>query len=302
MKRLYIEGLEVYTDEICTDHSNGCIVFVHGICHGGWCWKNFIDLFSEQGYKCYAVSLKGHGGSRSTKWFLTLKKCVENVRTVVEYCTKETRMKPFVVGHSMGGAVLQKYIGMYADTLEGAVLFAPATAPRMAPWAAFLNGLLKTTAAAMIPFKKKLCMRADKLAFFIGEDKFGNRVNRVTRAEEYKKYLETESRTLLFNMAWPFRYTKNYKVDIPILVLGSSADLYFPEGSLKKTTGKYQKHGSKKIACVILNRLCHDMMLDDEWAFSAPPVLEFAENPTQMIKEIAAEKEGPLPIQYRYLE
>ena len=45
------------------DNPKGAIVLVHGICHGAWCWENFINFFANQGYQCYAISLPGHGGS-----------------------------------------------------------------------------------------------------------------------------------------------------------------------------------------------------------------------------------------------
>ena len=32
--------------------------------HGAWCWReNFMPYFSAAGYDCYAVSLRGQGGS-----------------------------------------------------------------------------------------------------------------------------------------------------------------------------------------------------------------------------------------------
>ena len=80
-------------------------------------------------------------------------------------------------------------------------------------------------------------------------------------------------------------YSENYEVNIPILVIGSYADLYFGEDSLKQTADAYAKNG--KTALVILKHLCHDMMLDDyepkAWEASAKPVLEFVENPLTFV-------------------
>lgn len=39
----------------------GSIIFVHGICHGAWCFENFMDFFSENGYESFALNLRGHG-------------------------------------------------------------------------------------------------------------------------------------------------------------------------------------------------------------------------------------------------
>ncbi|NTV52837.1 MAG: hypothetical protein HGA76_07495, partial [Candidatus Firestonebacteria bacterium] len=39
------------------------LILIHGICHGAWCWENYLDFFSKQGFDVYALSLRGHGAS-----------------------------------------------------------------------------------------------------------------------------------------------------------------------------------------------------------------------------------------------
>ena len=37
------------------------ILFLHGAWHGAWCWeKYFMDIFAEQGYENYAITLRSH--------------------------------------------------------------------------------------------------------------------------------------------------------------------------------------------------------------------------------------------------
>ena len=44
------------------------IVFVHGMCHGAWCWEEyFIPYFEQLGYHCIALDLPGHTQQGSTK-------------------------------------------------------------------------------------------------------------------------------------------------------------------------------------------------------------------------------------------
>lgn len=50
--------LEILHEEELGQDPKGDIVFVHGICHDARCWKNFIDFFSAQGYRCSALSLR----------------------------------------------------------------------------------------------------------------------------------------------------------------------------------------------------------------------------------------------------
>ncbi|WP_204792003.1 alpha/beta hydrolase, partial [Oscillibacter sp. CU971] len=100
--------LEILHEEKLGQAPKGDIVFVHGICHDARCWKNFIDFFSAQGYPCSALSLRGHGGSGGRKHFrlFTLANYVENVERAVAQCDT----KPFLIGHSMGGAAVQQYL------------------------------------------------------------------------------------------------------------------------------------------------------------------------------------------------
>ena len=96
------------------------IVFVHGICHGAWCWENYIEYFCGKGYDCYAFSLRGHWGSYPA-WNATISDYVSDLDQIISYIPNK---KPVVVGHSMGGAIVQKYLELYPDKLSGIVLLA----------------------------------------------------------------------------------------------------------------------------------------------------------------------------------
>ena len=263
----------------------GFIVFVHGICHGAWCWENFINFFAEQGYQCYAVSLRGHGNSEGKEDInsFTLSDYVEDVKTVVDMCAT----KPFLVGHSMGGAVVQQYIGKYENTVRGAVLFAPATAPRMTYWDVFPKNK-NLFWATLIAFGFSPSKFAHDAAFFTGTNERGEKVQRVKDTAPYEKRLQRESSKITGGITGCGdlirRYSDNYAVSIPILVIGSYADAYFPDTSLKKTANMYA--GKQKTALVLLDHLCHDMMLDDDgWETSAAPVLAFIEAPDEFVNE-----------------
>lgn len=85
------------------------LLFVHGGWHAAWCWDgNFLDFFAERGFRAAAVSLRGHGRSPSAK---PLRKC-----TVADFVADVHRAadllggNPVVVGHSLGGFVVQKYL------------------------------------------------------------------------------------------------------------------------------------------------------------------------------------------------
>ncbi|MCB0930626.1 MAG: alpha/beta hydrolase [Mycobacterium sp.] len=85
------------------------LLFVHGAWHAAWCWdEHFLSYFADRGYRALALSLRGHGASRTP---MALKDCsfneyVEDVLTVADGLPGP----PIVIGHSMGGVVVQKYL------------------------------------------------------------------------------------------------------------------------------------------------------------------------------------------------
>lgn len=134
--------LEILTGQKTVENPEEYVVFVHGICHGAWCWEKFINFYSDYNCQCYAISLRGHAGSggkeklhtfRLSDYVDDVKNEIANVQKKIDSDPRLKGKKPFLVGHSMGGGVVQQYIGKYPDTVQGAVLLASATAPKMLP-------------------------------------------------------------------------------------------------------------------------------------------------------------------------
>lgn len=85
------------------------LLFVHGAWHAAWCWdENFLGYFADLGYRALAVSFRGHGSSTNDKPLRTcsVEDYVQDVRSVAD----ELPVPPVVIGHSMGGLIVQKYL------------------------------------------------------------------------------------------------------------------------------------------------------------------------------------------------
>ena len=88
------------------------LLFVHGAWHAAWCWdENFLSYFADKGYRAVALSFRGHGESPTDK---PLRSCsvadyVEDVHSVAE----QLPSPPVIIGHSMGGLIVQKYLERY---------------------------------------------------------------------------------------------------------------------------------------------------------------------------------------------
>ncbi len=83
------------------------LLFVHGACHAAWCWDvHFLDYFVQHGFATHAVSLREHGkseGQGKLRW-TRIADYVEDVAT-----TGQLPSSPVLIGHSMGGFIIQKY-------------------------------------------------------------------------------------------------------------------------------------------------------------------------------------------------
>ncbi|OAD23522.1 hydrolase, alpha/beta fold family protein, partial [Candidatus Thiomargarita nelsonii] len=102
-------NLEILSEIPSTISHKTPILFVHGAWHGAWCWKeNFLPHFAKNGYQAYALSLRGHGNSPTDKKLNRLR--IADYVADIEKEVNKMSQKPILIGHSMGGFVVQKYL------------------------------------------------------------------------------------------------------------------------------------------------------------------------------------------------
>jgi len=92
--RLYTAGL---------DAPGPVILFVHGGYHGAWCWRNFMRWFSDLGYPCAAVDIRGHGGLSQANDYVS-QGIADYAQDVVDAGVYLDR-SVVIVGHSLGALV-----------------------------------------------------------------------------------------------------------------------------------------------------------------------------------------------------
>lgn len=101
--------LEVIDKGSVTESHPVPLLFVHGAWHAAWCWdEHFLDFFAGRGYRALAVSLRGHGGSPADKKLkdLTFDDFVADITAAADALPT----RPVIVGHSMGGVLVQRYL------------------------------------------------------------------------------------------------------------------------------------------------------------------------------------------------
>lgn len=104
-----VDGLEVFSALPEQASDKPTLLFIHGAFAGAWMWtETFMPYFAQAGYPCHALSLRGHGGSKGYEqisWH-SIADYVDDVKTVVDWLGAA----PCLIGHSMGGFVVQKYL------------------------------------------------------------------------------------------------------------------------------------------------------------------------------------------------
>ncbi|MDM8553662.1 alpha/beta fold hydrolase [Desulfococcaceae bacterium HSG7] len=238
------------------------ILFVHGAWHGAWCWeKNFMPYFAEKDYTTYALNLRGHGNSNVPTHFrcLRIADYVADLAELVSQLPEE----PVMVGHSMGGLVVQKYLEEH--TAPAAVLLA--SVPVKGVFRAALRIALRhplTYLKANLTWSLYPIIGTPNLtreAFFskdISPDKLNMYFN-LMQDESYFAFLDM----MLFNLPKP------EKVSTELFIIGAENDTIFHPYEIQETAAAYNTMP------VIFKGMAHDMMLEERWQTVADRILEW---------------------------
>ncbi len=104
------------------------LLLVHGAWHGGWCSReHWVSYLEERGFACEAIDLVDHDrpGDLGRIW-PTIPQQVDHVGAVLDRLGPDT----IVVGHSMGGYIVQRML----ETRRAAHAVLVASVPRHGVW------------------------------------------------------------------------------------------------------------------------------------------------------------------------
>ncbi|HQR05084.1 MAG TPA: alpha/beta hydrolase [Rhodocyclaceae bacterium] len=255
---------------------NRPLLFIHGAFTGAWCWEDhFLPYFARAGYDAYALSLSGHGKSSDRGRFdsLSIADYVEDVSQTIE----SLDTAPLLIGHSMGGFVLQKYLEH--ATAPGAALLCTVP-PQGLMSAAF--GLLFSRPSLLKELNTLMAGGRGSLDA-IREALFAQPID-VADLKRFLRQAQTESyRAIwdmsLFNLPRPRQVVENLggpdQIGQRLLVAGAEFDRLMPASTAVMTARSYG------VEPVIFPGLGHGIMLEHDWETVAGHLREWADNLTQ---------------------
>jgi pimeloyl-ACP methyl ester carboxylesterase len=238
------------------------VLFVHGMWHGAWCWKeHFLPYFAQHGYASYALNLRGHDGSEGEdrlRWT-----SLDDYVVDVEQVAHQMHTSPIMIGHSMGGMIVQKYLER--NQAPAAILLA-STSP---------HGVLPTT--LRLARRHPLAFTKVGLTFSmyplvstpqLAQDAFFSADMPEERLTSYSARLQDESYRVILDMI-VLDLPHPEKVKTSLLVLGGTDDQLVSPDEVRATARAYGTEAE------LFSNMAHDMMLEADWQAVADRILNW---------------------------
>ena len=236
------------------------LLFIHGTLHTADCWDvHFLDYFAQHGFAAHALNLRGHGkseGREKLRW-TRIGDFVEDIENAV----RQLPSPPILIGHSMGGFIIQKYLEDH-DAPAAVLLSSPSPA-----------GLLPTAirTARREPWifaKVNLTLSLRPLIAnpqLVGEAFFSNDLPEEQLLEYWKQTQDDSFMAFLDMVALDLPKPK--KVKTPLLVLGAARDNMIAPSEIEATARAYSTQAE------IIPDVAHNSMLERNWQAVAERIL-----------------------------
>lgn len=258
-----IDGLEVFSCKPARKTGQPALLFVHGAFAGAWMWtETFMPVLAKAGYPCYAVSLRGHGGSdgRDHIDWHSINDYVDDLVKIVDHLGEP----PVLIGHSMGGFVVQKYLERHQ--VPGAVLLCSVPPQGLVASQFHLMFQKPHLFADLNSIMTGDCSDVTTLreALFAGEVEASMLASWLTR-------MQAESHRALWDMSMFNLPNLQGMNRPPMLILGAEKDVLVPAFLVQTTAQTYGLHAH------IFRDMGHAVTHEKEWPLVAATIGKWLE-------------------------
>lgn len=237
------------------------LLFIHGALHGAWCWEvHFLDYFAQHGFAAHAVNLRGHGDSegRDRLRWTRIADFVEDVTNAA----LQLPASPILIGHSMGGFIIEKYLEDH--TAPAAVLMNTPPPSGLLPAAlriARRHPLIFariTLTLSLYPLVRTSALAREAFLSDVADEDLRRYWERM-QDDSFRGFLDM----VLLDLPKPPR------PGTPVLVLGGSRDNMLKTSEIEATARAYGTRAD------IIADVAHDMMIEVRWRTVAERILEW---------------------------
>jgi alpha-beta hydrolase superfamily lysophospholipase len=220
---------------------------------------HFLDYFAQHGYVAHALNLRGHGNSegRERLRWTRIADFVEDVANTVQ----QLPSPPILIGHSMGGFIVQHYLEDH--DAPAAILLSSASPAGLLPTA------IRTARRQPWVFAKiNLTLSLKPLLAspqLLGEAFFSKDLPEELLVK-YWKQTQDDSFMAFVDMV-ALDLPNPAKVKTPLLVLGAARDNMIDPREVEATARAYHTHAE------IISDVAHNSMLEQGWQNVAERIL-----------------------------
>lgn len=247
------------------------ILLVHGAWHGAWCWKNFAERLAQRGHDVRVMQLRGHD-QRSGRIWHRVRDYVEDVRMAAAQFADP----PVLIGHSLGGVLVQKYLEQHRAA--AAVLLATVPAGgALAGMQRFVRRHPIILLSSLFTFSMRSFIESAALVreFFFSP----NTPEPIVL--DCMARLQDESSLALLDLLW-LKWRPPLE-PLPVLVLSAGADGFLTAAEAEHTARAYGTSAEH------FHGMGHDLMLEQGWE-------KVADRIEHWVRKVTSRRAEELPV------
>jgi alpha-beta hydrolase superfamily lysophospholipase len=255
------------------------VVFIHGLWLHATSWKPWQDLFAESGYEAIAPGWPGDGETVEATRAHPDDVANHGIDDVTQHYAKvidDLPTRPILIGHSFGGLIAEKLLGMDRGAAAIAIDAAQIKGVLQLP----LSQLRGTLSVFANPTNKHKAVSLTAKEFRYS---FGNALSEEESNDLYERWtIPSPARPLFEGAGAAFSPHSPAKVDTanedrgPLLLTMGGKDHTVPEVITKSTLKQY-RHSSAVTDLVEFADRGHSLTIDSGWHEVAQACLDWLE-------------------------